>query len=99
MHFDLARAKRCLVMSQRRSNVCPFLHSTCFFQVLSSDSAGEARQSEGVEGDDEVDTVQRFLLHISYSIRQSISKPFRGEYSSFALADPKTLSMISSPRR
>ena len=27
--------------------------------------AGEARQSEGVEGYDEVNTVQRFLLHIS----------------------------------
>jgi hypothetical protein len=50
-------------MSQRRSNVCPFLYSICFFQVLSSNSAGEARQSEGVEGDDEVDIVQRFLLH------------------------------------
>jgi hypothetical protein len=27
--------------------------------------AGEARQSEGVEGYDKVNTVQRFLLHIS----------------------------------
>jgi hypothetical protein len=69
MHFDLARAKRCLVMSQRRSNVCPFLHSTCFFQVLSSDSAGEARQSEGVEGDDSSTfSVAYILLSTMYSI-------------------------------